>query len=108
MQSGMLEQAPTGQPSGGSEPILEARGVTKKFEGLVANRDVDLEIMPNSISSIIGPNGAGKTTFFNMLTAIYQPTSGSVVFDGMEITGLEPHDVAELGIARTYQNIRLF
>jgi len=108
MQSGMLEQAPTGQPAGGSEPILEARGVTKKFEGLVANRDVDLQIMPNSISSIIGPNGAGKTTFFNMLTAIYKPTSGSIVFDGREITGLEPHDVAELGIARTYQNIRLF
>jgi branched-chain amino acid transport system ATP-binding protein len=89
-------------------PILVARKVTKAFEGLVANRDIDFDIPRHSIVSIIGPNGAGKTTFFNQLTGIYAPTSGSITFGDVEISGMAPHDVAELGIARTYQNIRLF
>jgi len=95
---------------GADEPqlLLEARGVTKTFEGLVANRDIEFQITPNSIVAIIGPNGAGKTTFFNLLTGIYPPTAGRISFDGIEITGFAPHEVAELGIARTYQNIRLF
>ncbi|HTE65656.1 MAG TPA: ABC transporter ATP-binding protein [Candidatus Binatia bacterium] len=88
--------------------LLEARAVTKRFEGLVANRDIDFDIPRHSIVSIIGPNGAGKTTFFNQLSGIFQPTSGSIVFDGISLVGLAPHDIAELGIARTYQNIRLF
>ena len=88
--------------------LLEARSVTKQFEGLVANREIDFDIPQQSIVSIIGPNGAGKTTFFNQLTGIYPPTSGSIIFDGIDITGMHPHEVAELGIARTYQNIRLF
>ncbi len=88
--------------------LLQASAVTKMFEGLVANRAIDFDIPRNSIVSIIGPNGAGKTTFFNQLSGIYQPTSGTIVFDGVDIGGLAPHDVAELGIARTYQNIRLF
>jgi branched-chain amino acid transport system ATP-binding protein len=88
--------------------LLEARSVTKRFEGLVANRDIDFDIPRHSIVSIIGPNGAGKTTFFNQLSGIFQPTSGSIVFDGVSLVGLAPHDIAELGIARTYQNIRLF
>ena len=88
--------------------LLEARSVTKRFEGLVANRDIDFDIPRHSIVSIIGPNGAGKTTFFNQLSGIFQPTSGSIVFDGVNLVGLAPHDIAELGIARTYQNIRLF
>jgi len=88
--------------------LLEARGITKHFEGLVANRDIDFQIPEHSIVSMIGPNGAGKTTFFNQLTGIYPPTSGTINFDGVDITGMQPHDVAELGIARTYQNIRLF
>ena len=92
----------------GDGVLLEARGVTKNFEGLVANRDIDFDIPRHSIVSIIGPNGAGKTTFFNQLSGIYQPTSGSITFDDVSILGLPPHDVAELGIARTYQNIRLF
>ena len=88
--------------------LLVASKVTKAFEGLVANRDIDFDIPRHSIVSIIGPNGAGKTTFFNQLTGIYAPTSGSITFDDVEISGMAPHDVAELGIARTYQNIRLF
>jgi ABC-type branched-subunit amino acid transport system ATPase component len=88
--------------------ILEARSITKNFEGLVANREIDFDIVRNSIVSIIGPNGAGKTTFFNQLTGIYPPTSGTINFDGIDITGMQPHEVAELGIARTYQSIRLF
>ena len=88
--------------------LLEARGVTKQFEGLVANRDIDFDIPRHSIVSIIGPNGAGKTTFFNQITGIFAPTSGKIVLDGVDITGFAPHEVAELGIARTYQNIRLF
>jgi branched-chain amino acid transport system ATP-binding protein len=91
-----------------SVTLLEARAVTKNFEGLVANRDIDFDIPRHSIVAIIGPNGAGKTTFFNQLTGIYPPTSGSINFDGVDITGFSPHEVAELGIGRTYQNIRLF
>ena len=92
----------------GDRILLSARGVTKRFEGLIANRDIDFDIPLHSIVSIIGPNGAGKTTFFNQLTGIYPPTSGTITFDGESIGGLAPHDVAELGIGRTYQNIRLF
>jgi branched-chain amino acid transport system ATP-binding protein len=88
--------------------LLDARGVTKRFEGLVANREIDFNIPRYTIVSIIGPNGAGKTTFFNQLTGIYAPSEGTITFDGVNITGFAPHDVAELGIARTYQNIRLF
>ncbi|HEX9635010.1 MAG TPA: ABC transporter ATP-binding protein [Candidatus Limnocylindria bacterium] len=95
-------------PGGERGILLEARAVTKRFEGLVANRDIDFDIPRHSIVSIIGPNGAGKTTFFNQLSGIFQPTSGSIVFDGVSLVGLAPHDIAELGIARTYQNIRLF
>ncbi|MGH2391979.1 MAG: ABC transporter ATP-binding protein [Candidatus Limnocylindria bacterium] len=88
--------------------LLEARSVTKQFEGLVANRDIDFNIPRHSIVSIIGPNGAGKTTFFNQVSGIYHPTSGQIVLDGIDITNLAPHQVAELGVARTYQSIRLF
>jgi branched-chain amino acid transport system ATP-binding protein len=88
--------------------LLEARDVTKQFEGLVANREIDFSIPRHSIVSIIGPNGAGKTTFFNQLSGIYHPTSGQITLDGVDITNVAPHQVAELGVARTYQNIRLF
>jgi branched-chain amino acid transport system ATP-binding protein len=95
-------------PEENGKILLSAKGVSKTFEGLVANRDIDFEIPLHSIVAIIGPNGAGKTTFFNQLTAIYAPTSGTITFDGVDIAGLKPHQVAELGVARTYQNIRLF
>jgi branched-chain amino acid transport system ATP-binding protein len=89
-------------------PLLVASDVTKAFEGLVANRDIDFEIPRHSIVAIIGPNGAGKTTFFNQLSGVYHPTSGTIAFEGIDISQMAPHLVAGLGVARTYQNIRLF
>ncbi len=88
--------------------ILVARRVTKRFGGLIAVRDVDLEVAEQSIHSVIGPNGAGKTTFFNCLTGFYAPEEGDIVFKGASIRGLRPDQIARAGIARTYQNIRLF
>jgi branched-chain amino acid transport system ATP-binding protein len=88
--------------------ILEVRGLTKRFEGLVANKDIDFDIPRRAIVSLIGPNGAGKTTLFNQITGFFEPTEGTIVFDGIPLGGLAPHDVVELGMARTYQNIRLF
>jgi len=88
--------------------VLEARGITKRFGGLVAVNDVDFEVPHKSIVSIIGPNGAGKTTFFNCMTGLYKPTTGMVTFDGADITAKAPHVVTQAGIARTFQNIKLF
>ena len=88
--------------------LLVADKVTMRFEGLWANRDVDFRVPRGSIVSLIGPNGAGKTTFFNQLTGMLQPTSGSITFDGVPIIGMTPHEIAELGVGRTFQNIRLF
>ena len=88
--------------------LLAASAVTKRFGGLVAVNSVDFTIEEKSIVSLIGPNGAGKTTFFNMLAGLYQPSSGSIRFNGQEIVGLKPHTITRLGIARTFQNIRLF
>jgi branched-chain amino acid transport system ATP-binding protein len=88
--------------------LLLASDVRKEFGGLVAVNDVDFTIPEGSIVSLIGPNGAGKTTFFNMLTGVYKPTAGHIVFDGTEITGKPPHAITKLGIGRTFQNIRLF
>jgi branched-chain amino acid transport system ATP-binding protein len=88
--------------------ILVATAVRKEFGGLVAVDDVDFAIPTKSIVSLIGPNGAGKTTFFNMLTGVYRPTAGEIVFDGHDVTGKPPHAITELGIGRTFQNIRLF
>ena len=89
-------------------PILEARGVTKQFGGLTAVDDVSFSIPRRSIVSLIGPNGAGKTTFFNILTGLYKPTLGQVRFDGANITAGRPDKIMALGVARTFQNIRLF
>ena len=88
--------------------LLEAAGMRKEFGGLVAVSSVDFAIPERSIVSLIGPNGAGKTTFFNMITGVYKPTQGTVVFDGDDITSKPPHAVTERGIGRTFQNIRLF
>jgi branched-chain amino acid transport system ATP-binding protein len=88
--------------------LLTAEGVRKEFGGLVAVDDVDFAIPERSIVSLIGPNGAGKTTFFNMLTGVYKPTGGRIVFAGDDITGKPPHAITERGIGRTFQNIRLF
>jgi len=88
--------------------LLTARGITKRFGGLVAVNNVDFTIDERAIVSLIGPNGAGKTTFFNMIAGLYTPTSGQIMFQGREITSRKPHTITRLGIARTFQNIRLF
>jgi branched-chain amino acid transport system ATP-binding protein len=88
--------------------ILVANKVTKRFGGLVAVREVDLEVKDNGIQSIIGPNGAGKTTFFNCITGFYNPEEGDIFLEGRPITGLSTDRVTKRGISRTYQNIRLF
>ena len=88
--------------------LLHAKGVRKEFGGLVAVNSIDFTIPTGSIVSLIGPNGAGKTTFFNMLTGVYVPTAGQIVFADNDVTGKPPHAITELGIGRTFQNIRLF
>ena len=91
-----------------SDLLLEISRLRKEFGGLVAVNDVDLTISRGAIVSLIGPNGAGKTTFFNMITGVYKPTDGKIVFDGRDIAGSPPHTATERGIGRTFQNIRLF
>ncbi len=88
--------------------ILVLKNVTKRFGGLVAVDDVSINIKRGEIFALIGPNGAGKTTLFNNVTGLFKPTSGHVILNGKDITGSRPHEVARLGIARTFQNIRLF
>ena len=88
--------------------ILVLNNVTKRFGGLVAVDDVSINIKRGEIFALIGPNGAGKTTLFNNVTGLFKPSSGHVIFNGKDITGSKPHEVARLGIARTFQNIRLF
>lgn len=89
-------------------PLLEVYGLTKRFGGLVAVNSVDFTLEKGMIASLIGPNGAGKTTFFNMITGIYTPTSGQMLLENKDITGSPPDRLTSLGIARTFQNIRLF
>ncbi len=88
--------------------ILDVKGLMKSFGGIAAVRDITTSIEQKSISAIIGPNGAGKTTFFNLMTGIYKPDSGSVLFGGKSLLGLRPDQVNAAGISRTFQNIRLF
>jgi branched-chain amino acid transport system ATP-binding protein len=88
--------------------ILEVNNLTKEFGGLVAVSEVDFTVPQGSIVSLIGPNGAGKTTFFNCLTGFYKPERGFMFFDGVPLRGRRPDQITKLGIARTYQNIRLF
>jgi branched-chain amino acid transport system ATP-binding protein len=88
--------------------VLDAQQIRVEFGGLVAVNDVDFTIPVGSIVALIGPNGAGKTTFFNVLTGLYKPTAGTVMFDGNPVSGRAPHEIAAMGMARTFQNIRLF
>jgi branched-chain amino acid transport system ATP-binding protein len=88
--------------------ILTAHRSTKRFGGLVAVDELDIEVKEQSIHSIIGPNGAGKTTFFNCVTGFYQPEGGEILFNRHSLVGLLPDQIVRLGISRTYQNIRLF
>ena len=103
----MAAQAPA-ENADPVDAVLRAIKVTMRFGGLVANRDIDFDIPRRSIVSLIGPNGAGKTTFFNQLTGMLTPTSGRIELDGDSLVGLPPHRIVELGIGRTFQNIRLF
>lgn len=88
--------------------ILTSRNLTKRFGGLVAINQLDLDVAEQAIHSIIGPNGAGKTTFFNCVTGFYRAEEGGIVFNGTPLDGMTPDRIAQKGIARTYQNIRLF
>lgn len=91
-----------------SEKLLEARTLTMQFGGLKAVSGLDFFVNRGELMGLIGPNGAGKTTVFNMLTGVYQPTLGEVVFEGHAIRGLKPYQIARQGLTRTFQNIRLF
>lgn len=88
--------------------LLEVRGLTQDFGGIRALDELSFTLHEREILSIIGPNGAGKTTLFNLISGIYTPTAGHILFEGRDITGLKPHEIVELGIARTFQNLRLF
>jgi branched-chain amino acid transport system ATP-binding protein len=91
-----------------AETLLDVQTITKRFGGLVAVSGVDLKVRRGEIISLIGPNGAGKTTFFNCVTGFYTPEEGDIVFNGRSIKGKRPDQIMRVGIARTYQNIRLF
>ena len=88
--------------------LLELRKCTIRFGGLTAVSALDLAVDRQELVGLIGPNGAGKTTVFNLITGVYQPTEGKILFNGRSIVGRRPHDITELGTARTFQNIRLF
>ena len=101
------ETHPTANPSAPA-PLLEVRGVTRAFGGLVAVNNVSFSVQPGEIFGLIGPNGAGKTTLFNVITGLIPPSAGTLLYQGADITRLPAHRIARLGIARTFQNIRLF
>jgi len=91
-----------------SQPVIEVRGVTKAFGGVIANREVSLRVEPGSITGLIGPNGSGKTTLFNSIAGQHPVDSGSICFEGQEITRLGVQQIARLGLVRTYQQTRIF
>src|SRR5271170_3703022 len=88
--------------------LLQLEKTTIRFGGLTAVSELDLQIRENELVGLIGPNGAGKTTVFNLITGVYQPTGGAILFSGKSLAGRKPHQITALGIARTFQNIRLF
>jgi branched-chain amino acid transport system ATP-binding protein len=89
-------------------PLLEVRGAAKQFGGVMAVQDVSFDVLPGEVLGLIGPNGAGKTTLINLITGIARPTRGDVAFDGRPLTGLRPHQIGQLGVARTFQIVRPF
>jgi len=91
-----------------ARPLLELKKLSLSFGGLAVLQELDLHVNPGEIVSVIGPNGAGKTTLFNIITGIYSPDSGEILFEGRDIVGLAPHKINHLGIARTFQSLRLF
>jgi branched-chain amino acid transport system ATP-binding protein len=107
-QTGTTEAVASANPAVTREPLLEVDHVTLRFGGVVALNDVDFTLYKGEILGLIGPNGAGKTTCFNAMTGIYQPTEGEIRFRGQRITGKKRHHITKMGMARTFQNIRLF
>ena len=103
-----MSEAEANGTTNGTDNVLVATDVRKEFGGLIAVNDVTFTVPRGKVISLIGPNGAGKTTFFNMLTGVYTPTSGQILFLGEDVTGKPPHAITERGIGRTFQNIRLF
>jgi branched-chain amino acid transport system ATP-binding protein len=108
MSAGAVSAPPAAVAAPSPPPILLAQAITKRFGGLIAVNAVTFDIPARSIVSLIGPNGAGKTTFFNMLTGLIRPTEGRVSLDGRNITRCRPDVITARGVARTFQNIRLF
>ena len=109
MGTGAAAVKPSGErPAPVGPNLLEAVSITKTFGGLIAVNDVSFSIPEKSIVSIIGPNGAGKTTFFNILSGLYKPTRGKIAFEGEDVTRKRPDQITQRGVARTFQNIRLF
>ena len=100
--------ARAGAPASDAGPILQARGLTKRYGGLVANSDIDFTVNHGELRGVIGPNGAGKSTFFKMLTCEIPPTSGKILFEGRDITGMSVTDVCQLGLTKSYQVNQLF
>jgi branched-chain amino acid transport system ATP-binding protein len=94
--------------SAGTSPILETRSVTKQFGGLTAVKSLSMSVPAGVLYGLIGPNGAGKTTVFNLLTGVYEPTAGDILFDGKSVAGHRAYQIAARGVTRTFQNIRLF
>jgi branched-chain amino acid transport system ATP-binding protein len=91
-----------------AEKLLELRQVSKRFGGLTVIEELDLHVDEGEVVSVIGPNGAGKTTLFNLVTGVYEPDEGEILFDGRSVVGLQPHEITGRGIARTFQTLRLF
>ncbi len=89
-------------------PLLSVRGLSKHFGGVAAVNGIDLDVQARETVALIGPNGAGKTTFYNLLSGRMQPTGGSVVFDGRDVTGRPPHEISRLGISRSFQITNIF
>ena len=89
-------------------PLLELRGLNKSFGGLQVIGDLDLHVDEGEVVSVIGPNGAGKTTLFNLITGVYRPDAGDILLDGRSLIGLDPHEITNRGVARTFQTLRLF
>ncbi|MDP1908578.1 MAG: ATP-binding cassette domain-containing protein, partial [Hyphomicrobium sp.] len=88
--------------------LLKAKGLTKRFDGLLANNEIDLEVPQGSLFAVIGPNGAGKTTFFSMVSGFLGSTAGSIEFDGRDVTRAPQHEIAAMGLVRTFQLVQLF
>jgi branched-chain amino acid transport system ATP-binding protein len=99
---------PSPDTSGNAMPVLEIKGLTKVFGGLRAVSNFDLTVQKGALDGLIGPNGAGKTTVFNMISGLYTPTDGDILLDGEHTVGMEPFEITNMGVGRTFQNIRLF